>query len=107
MKKLFVTFALAMGLGTAAFATTVFSTSSIESPVMASLNDFKPIELKDLPQPVQDTLAKDYADQQVKSAAVELNEETGSSTYQVTLTDADGNESTVLFNEKGEVQPTE
>ncbi len=107
MKKLFAIFALVMGLGTAAFATTVFSTSSIESPVMVSLNDFKPIELEDLPQPVQDALAKDYAELQVKSAAVELNEETGTSTYQVTLIDADGNESTVLFNEKGEVQPAE
>ncbi len=105
MKKIFATFALVMGLGTAAFATTVNNSVEMESPAMASLNDFKPIELKDLPQPVQDTLAKDYAEFLVKAAAAEVNEETGTITYQVILADPDGNESVVLFNEKGEALP--
>ncbi len=105
MKKLFATFALVMGLGTAAFATTVNNSVEMETPIMTSLNDFKPIELKDLPQPVQDTLAKDYAEFLVKAAAAEVNEETGDTTYQVTLAAPDGNESVVLFNEKGEALP--
>ena len=76
MKKSFVAVALVMGLGTTvAFAENL--TSGVET-VMA-VNDFTPIEVKDLPA------------------------EDGSKTYQVVLTDKEGTESTVFFNEKGEI----
>ena len=82
MKKIFVAVALVMGLGTTvAFAENL--TSGVET-VMA-VNDFTPIEVKDL-----------------KEAAVEAAED-GSKTYQVVLTDKEGAESTVFFNEKGEI----
>ena len=69
-----------MGLGTTvAFAGNL--TSGVET-VMA-VNDFTPIEVKDLP-------------------AVEATED-GSKTYQVVLTDKEGTENTVFFNEKGEI----
>ena len=100
MKKLFVAFALVMGLGTT--ATFAASLSSSEVATVASINEHVPVEVKDLPQAVQEALANNYKDLTVKSAAVETSED-GTSTYQVTFTDADGNESVVLFNEKGEV----
>ena len=42
--------------------------------------------------------AKNFAESTVKEAA-----EDGSKTYQVVLTDKEGTESTVFFNEKGEI----
>lgn len=102
MKKLVLAVALVMAVGT----TTVFSCNvvmsetSIES-VMA-VNEFKPIDVKELPQAVQDAIKKDYAQSTVKEAAVEVAED-GVKNYKVTLVDAAGTESAVLFNAKGEV----
>ena len=59
--------------------------SDVEIVVM--VNDYKPIEVKDLPQEVQDTIKKDFADLTIKEAAVEESEE-GTKTYKVTFTDA-------------------
>ena len=99
MKKLFVAVALVMGLGTTvAFAENL--TSGVET-VMA-VNDFTPIEVKDLPAAVQEAITKNYAEATIKEAAVEANED-GTKTYKVVLTDEEGTESTVLFSESGEV----
>jgi hypothetical protein len=95
MKKFFVAVALVMGLGTTvAFAENL--TSGVET-VMA-VNDFTPIEVKDLPAAVTEAIAKNFAESTVKEAAGD-----GSKTYQVVLTDKEGAESTVFFNEKGEI----
>ena len=103
MKKFFVAVALVMGLGTTvAFAENL--TSDVET-VMA-VNDFTPIEVKDLPAAVTEAIAKNFAESTVKEAAVEAAEEAaedGSKTYQVVLTDKEGTENTVFFNEKGEI----
>lgn len=99
MKKFFVAVALVMGLGTTvAFAETM----NMGTEVVAMVNEYKPIEVKDLPQAVQDAIKKDYAEQTIKEAAVEETE--NGKTYQVVLTDKEGTETTVVFNEKGEVQ---
>ena len=99
MKKLFVAAALVMGLGTTvAFAENL--TSGVET-VMA-VNDFTPIEVKDLPAAVQEAITKNSAEATIKEAAVEANED-GTKTYKVVLTDEEGTESTVLFSESGEV----
>jgi len=91
MKKFFVAVALVMGLGTTvAFAENL--TSGVET-VMA---------VKDLPAAVTEAIAKNFAESTVKEAAVEAAED-GSKTYQVVLTDKEGTESTVFFNEKGEI----
>ena len=88
-----------MGLGTTvAFAENL--TSGVET-VMA-VNDFTPIEVKDLPAAVQEAITKNYAESTIKEAAVEANED-GTKTYKVVLTDEEGTESTVLFSESGEV----
>ena len=97
MKKVLFAVALVMGLGSSvAFANEM----TVEIVVM--VNDYKPIEVKDLPQAVQDTIKKDFADLTIKEAAVEESEE-GTKTYKVTFTDAEGTDSEVFFNEKGEV----
>ena len=99
MKKFFVAVALVMGLGTTvAFAENL--TSGVET-VMA-VNDFTPIEVKDLPAAVQEAITKNYAESTIKEAAVEANED-GTKTYKVVLTDEERTESTVLFSESGEV----
>ena len=71
MKKFFVAVALVMGLGTTvAFAENL--TSGVET-VMA-VNDFTPIEVKDLPAAVTEAIAKNFAESTVKEAAVEAEE---------------------------------
>ena len=92
MKKLFVAAALVMGLGTsAAFADNFM----VDSVTVTMINDFTPIEVKDLPAAVQEAITKNYA-------ASPINED-GTKTYKVVLTDEEGTESTVLFSESGEV----
>ena len=99
MKKLFVSAALVMGLGTsAAFAYNFM----VDSVTVTMINDFTPIEVKDLPAAVTEAIAKNFAESIVKEAAGEATED-GSKTYQVVLTDKEGTENTVFFNEKGEI----
>lgn len=98
MKKLFVAVALVMGLGTSvAFAENFHA--SVDS--VNIINEFKPIEVKDLPQAVLDAVTKDYAEFTIKEAYVEEVE--GTKTYKVVLTDAEDNTAAVLYPEKGEV----
>ena len=99
MKKLFVAVALVMGLGpSVAFADNFM----VDSVTITMINDFTPIEVKDLPAAVQEAITKNYAESTIKEAAVKANED-GSKTYKVVLTDKEGTESTVLFSESGEV----
>ena len=56
----------------------------------------------EFPAAVTEAIAKNFAESTVKEAAVEAAED-GSKTYQVVLTDKEGAESTVFFNEKGEI----
>lgn len=100
MKKLFVVAALVMGVGT----TVSFAAETTGTSIMTTtaVNEYTPIEVKDLPQDVQAVLAKDYADFTVVSAAVQANED-GTNTYKVTVADQEGVQSEVFFSEKGEV----
>ena len=93
MKKVLFAVALVMGLGSSvAFANNMAS----DVEIVAMVNEFKPIDIKELPQAVQDAIKKDYAE------SVEVAED-GVKTYKVTLVDAVGTESVVFFNEKGEM----
>ena len=86
MKKLFVAAALVMGLGTsAAFAGNIM----VDSVTVTMINDFTPIEVKDLPAAVQEAITKNYAEATIKEAAVEANED-GTKTYKVVLTYLEG-----------------
>ena len=74
----------------------------VDSVTITMINDFTPIEVKDLPAAVQEAITKNYAESTIKEAAVEANED-GTKTYKVVLTDKEGTESSVLFSESGEV----
>ena len=105
MKRVFFALALVMGLGTTvAFASNLSSTevTTVTNVKVTNVNDFTPVEVKDLPKAVQDVLANSYKDFTIKAAAVETAED-GTSVYQITMVNAEGEESVVLFNEKGEV----
>lgn len=100
MKKLFLAVALVMGLGTSvAFANNMVS----DVEIVTMINEFKPIDVKELPQAVLDAIKEKYPEATIKEAAVEVAEDE-TKTYKVTLVDAAGTENPVLFNEKGEVQ---
>ncbi len=72
MKKVLFTAALVMGLGgSAAFAGNMMS--NVESMVM--VNEYKSLEVEGLPQAVQDAIKKEFVDQKVETAAVELEED--------------------------------
>lgn len=100
MKKIFVAIALIASLGTSvSFAATETANAvSIE----LSATDYTPIEVKDLPQAIQETLAKNLSEYTVKSADYQQDED-GVKTYLVTLVDAEGSEANVLFTENGEI----
>lgn len=100
MKKLVLAVALVMGIGTS----TVFAENivAVVTETVTVINDFTPIEVKDLPAGVQEAITKNYAEATVKEASVEAKED-GTKTYKVVLTDKEGTESTVLFSESGEV----
>lgn len=102
MKKLILATALVMGIGTSVFAANANSNDTTSISISAQVNEFIPIEVKDLPQAIQDVLTKNYANQSVKEAAVETKED-GSKLYKVTLVSEDGTEKAVIFNEKGEI----
>ena len=81
MKKLFVAVALVMGIGTSVFAYNM-NPASIET--VTTVNDFTPIEVKDLPAAVQEAITKNYADLTIKEASVEAKEDC-TKTYKVVL----------------------
>ena len=63
MKKLFVAVALVMGLGTSvAFADNFM----VDSVTITMINDFTPIEVKDLPAAVQEAITKKLPEKQTK-----------------------------------------
>lgn len=100
MKKLVLAVAFVMGTG----VSTVFAgnTLPVASETVTIINDFTPVEVKDLPAAVQEAVTKNYPEATIKEASAEAKED-GTKTYKVVLTDKEGTESTVLFSESGEV----
>ncbi|WP_296002689.1 hypothetical protein [uncultured Alistipes sp.] len=102
MKKVFIAAALFAALGfNAAYASTAIAPKAQIS--VTAENEFEAIETDQLPQAVKDAVAKSYEGQTIKAAYVKTEEDV--KTYKVTLADAEGKTSDVLFNEKGEVLP--
>lgn len=98
MKKLFIAIALVMGLGTStALASNV--TNGIE--VSAMVNEFTPIEVKDLPEAVQEAIAKAYPESTIKEASAEVKEDGANKHYKVILANKGNTETTVFFEENG------
>lgn len=101
MKKVIIFAVVALMTGWSSIVA-VASNQIKDVQVMVKVADYTPIEVKDLPQAVQDTLKKDFPEVAVKEAAVETADD-GTKTFKVTLVDADGAESDVFLNEKGEI----
>lgn len=100
MKYLFIVAAMLLGLGT---VTSYAQTQGNETVAVATTDEYKNIEVKELPQAVQDAVAKDYADYTIKQAAVKTAEDSAK-LYKLTLADKEDKTTEVVFNEKGEVQ---
>ena len=99
MKKLFVAVALVMGMGTSVVLAENATKTNTEA--VSVTNEFVVIELKDVPQAVQDAVAKNYAGSTIKEAHAKTAED-GTKTYKLILVDANQAETIVLFNDKGE-----
>lgn len=100
MKKVMFTAIVILAMGT------VVATSATEKDSMYGQisveTDYQTIEIKDLPQAVQDAIATKYAEIKIKEAAVKKVE--GMKTYKVTLLDKEGIETVAVFDENGEGQ---
>lgn len=85
-----------------AFASQTSQALTVKTTVVNVAEDeFQKVEVKDIPQAVQDAIAKSYEGCSIKEAFVAGEE--GAKKYKVVLLSADEKEQTVLFNEKGEV----
>ena len=99
MKNLFVAVALVMGLGTSvAFAN---NHTNINTEIMAVADEYVVIELKDVPQAIQDAVAKNYVGNAIKEAHMKTAED-GVKTYKLVLINGENAECILLFNENGE-----
>lgn len=102
MKKIFMTVAVIATLGFGAANASASIAPQTVTEVVAD-DQFKAVELDQLPQEIKDAVAKNYEGQTIKSASVK--EENGAKTFKVTISDNEGKTTDVLFNEKGEVIP--
>ena len=101
MKKVFVAMALVMGLGSSvAFAQEVKDSTAVEMMAQVSQDGYAKIDVKELPAPVMEALAKSYEGASIKEAYAAAKE-TGK-VYKVIIVTKDAQEVTVLLNEKGE-----
>ena len=98
MRKIFVAIALIAGLGTSSVA---FANAKTTNEISIQLNvaDYTPIEVKDLPQAIQDALTKNFSEYTVKSAAYQEDED-GVKIYQVTVVDEEGTEANIFSLKK-------
>lgn len=101
MKKVLVAVAIMMGVGSfSAFA----AETSVETIAVASVqsteDEYTKVEVKDVPEVVTQAVEKAYAGQTIKEASVAEKE--GAKLYKLVLATAEGTESTVTFNDKGE-----
>lgn len=99
MKKLFVAVALVMGLGTSAVFASNLTNTRTETTIVT--DEYVVIELKDVPQAVQDAVAKTYEGNSIKEAHVKTAEN-GTKTYKLILVNGENTEVIAVFNENGE-----
>lgn len=100
MKKvLVIALSMMLGAGSSAVWAQVAGSPTV-TEIQVQQDEFVKIDPADLPQAVAQTLAKDYAGTSVKEAYVK--ETDGTKIYKIIVVSADGAETTVLLNEKGE-----
>jgi hypothetical protein len=98
MKKLVLVLVLFVGLASTASAINMNSTKQVQTE--RQMKDFTPIEVKDLPEPIQKAIAAKYADATIKSAAFDTKD--GEKIFKIVLLTKDSKEITTYYNEKGE-----
>lgn len=103
MKKLLIAVALIAASGVGAVYAQTPTDPQTQATTTTVGDSFKEMKVEELPQTVKDIVAKQYEGKTVKTAYVK--EAAGVKTFKVTLADAEGKTSDVLFNEKGEVLP--
>ena len=99
MKKLFVAVALVMGMG--ASVALADNTTCNKAEIVRVADEYVVIELKDVPQAVQDAVSKNYEGSTIKEAHAKTTEE-GTKIYKLILVNDEQVESIILFNDKGE-----
>lgn len=100
MKKVLFAAAMMLTMGITV-ATSAAEKVSLRGQASVEM-DYQTINIKDLPQAVQDAIAAKYPELTIKEAAVE--EVGGTKTYKVTFLDKDGVETVVVYGENGEEQ---
>lgn len=98
MKKIVLMMAIVAGVA--------FATQSVQAlPVVSGIesvnqDEYTQIELKDLPQAVSEAVLKANEGSTIKAAYVAGAD--AEKKFKVVITDSEGNEATVILNEKGE-----
>lgn len=104
MKKIFVAAALLAAFGLTAAPVSTATAANVQISVTTE-DAFKAIELDVLPQAIKDAVAGKHEGMTIMAAAVK--EEEGVKIYRLTLADAEGKTTDVLFHENGEVLPAQ
>lgn len=99
MKKLFVAVAMIMSLGIS--VTMAANSMNTNTEIVVLTDEYTKIELKDVPQIVQEAVAKKYAGNSIKEVYIKVHKD-GTKVYKLVLENAEQKESIVHFNEKGE-----
>ena len=100
MKRIVFTLALVMGFGI--MTSVANNTISVDNKAVVAVESFTPIEVKSLPEELQEVLAMEYSDFSVASAEVEIRY-SGEANYKVVLLNQENVEDVIVFSETGEV----
>ncbi|WP_304245997.1 hypothetical protein [Parabacteroides gordonii] len=99
MKKVLVVMAMIMGVGCMSAIAAETSVDSVAC-CQATQDEYVKIEVSAVPDAVKSAVEKAYEGQTIKEASVA--EKDGAKTYKLVIATAEGTESTVTFNDKGE-----
>lgn len=99
MKKVLVVMAMVMGVGCMSAIAAEASVNAV-AVCQASQDEYKKIKVTEIPDVVKGAVEKAYVGQTIKEASVA--EKDGTKTYKLVIATAEGTESTVTFNDKGE-----
>ena len=97
MKKIFLSLAFLLGTGTSIMANDAMR---IDNDTVTVADNFKSIDLKELPQSVKDAIAKKYPESTLKEASLAIKKEEGIKSYRVVYVTKEGVENSILINIK-------
>jgi hypothetical protein len=101
MKNVLVVIAVMMGVGcVSAIALETVENRTATCCSQAVQDEYTKIEVSEVPGIVKVAVEKAYSGQTIKEASV--TEKEGAKSYKLVITSAEGTDSTVVFNDKGE-----